>query len=273
MYQEFTSRNQGYIANGLQAYIGSTTILIAGCGLGSVSAEVAVRTGFKKFILVDGDTVGVSNLNRQIFNFSDVGKFKAQALKERLLGINPEAEIEIYTTWLNETNAAEIVSKADLIFETIDFLDIKAIGSVHEAAAALFKPVISSFSCAWGTFSVAFMPGCMTFKEFIGLSDAIPENINIVDIYRNMIARFSDRLPVEFLETTDNLFKKMKSGIMCPASQLSVGVNCTAAVMVTLAVRILSNQSIKVAPEVTIVNLIEAVLPTESMAQVLESVG
>ena len=94
-----------------------------------------------------------------------------------------------------------------------------------------------------------------------------------MDIYRNMIARFSDRLPVEFLETTDNLFKKMKSGIMCPASQLSVGVNCTAAVMVTLAVRILSNQSIKVAPEVTIVNLIEAVLPTESMAQALESVG
>ena len=273
MYQEFTSRNQGYITNDLQAHIGSTTILIAGCGLGSVSAEVAVRTGFKKFILVDGDTVGVSNLNRQIFNFSDVGKFKAQALKDRILAINPEAEVETYTTWLNASNAAEIVGKADIIFETIDFLDINAIGSVHEAAAALFKPVISSFSCAWGTFSVAFMPGCMTFKEFIGLTDSIPADINIVDIYRNMIGRFSDRLPIEFLETTENLFNKMKNGIMCPASQLSVGVNCTAAVMVTLAVRILSNQSIKVAPEVTIVNLFQAVLPEDSMASLMESVG
>lgn len=273
MYQEFTIRNLGYIAQDLQAHIGATTILIAGCGLGSVSAEVAVRTGFKKFILVDGDTVGVSNLNRQIFNFADVGKFKAQALKERIIAINPEAEVEIYTTWLNASNAAEIVGKVDIVFETIDFLDINAIGSVHEAAAALFKPVISSFSCAWGTFSVAFMPGCMTFKEFIGLSDSISADINIVDIYRNMIGHFSDRLPVEFLETTENLFKKMKNGIMCPASQLSVGVNCTAAVMVTLAVRILSNQSIKVAPEVTIINLVEAVLPVDSMAQLMESVG
>ena len=88
-----------------------------------------------------------------------------------------------------------------------------------------------------------------------------------------MISRFSDRLPVEFLETTENLFKKMKNGIMCPAAQLSAGVNCTAAVMITLAVRILSNQSIKVAPEVTIVNLIEAVLPEDSMAQLIESVS
>ena len=120
---------------------------------------------------------------------------------------------------------------------------------------------------------MAFMPGCMTFKEFIGLTDSIPADINIVDIYRNMIGRFSDRLPIEFLETTENLFNKMKNGIMCPASQLSVGVNCTAAVMVTLAVRILSNQSIKVAPEVTIVNLFQAVLPEDSMASLMESVG
>ncbi len=259
MVQEFAIRNQGYISESLQDYIEETTILIAGCGLGSVSAEIALRTGFKKFILVDGDRVSLSNLNRQIFGHSDIGKNKTHALKERLLAINPNAEIEVFSCWLDESNVSAIVSKADIIFDTIDFLDLKAILVLHETATLLFKPVISSFSCAWGAFSVVFMPGCMSLKEFVGLDENTNATITVVDVFQNMFKRLKHQFPSEFIAVTMEVFKKMQNGTMCPAPQLGVGVNCTASVMVTQAVRVLSNQSVKVAPEAICVNLLESV--------------
>lgn len=259
MYQEFTSRNNGYISSDLQSHIEDTTLLIAGCGVGSVAAEIALRTGFKKFILVDGDTVGVSNLNRQIYHVGDIGKNKAEALKDRLLSIYPDAEIEVHGYWLNESNASEIIKKADLIFDTIDFLDLKAILTLHEQANLDFKPVISSFSCAWGAFSSVFMPGCMTLKEFIGYDANTDKNINIIDVFQKMIRRYKHQLPTEFMRITGDVFSKMQNGMMCPAPQLSVGANCTASVMVTQAIRILDNQKIKIAPEISILNLQEAI--------------
>lgn len=259
MYQEFTSRNIGYISSDLQSHIEETTLLIAGCGVGSVAAEIAIRTGFKKFILVDGDTVGISNLNRQIYNANDVGKNKAEALRDRLLSIYPDAEIEVHNYWLNESNAGEIIKKADLVFDTIDFLDLKAILTLHEHANLDFKPVISAFSCAWGAFSSVFMPGCMTLKEFIGYNANTDKNLSIVDVFRTMLSRFTNQLPSEFKRITSDVFSKMQNGIMCPAPQLSVGANCTASVMVTQAIRILDNQKVRVAPEISILNLNEAI--------------
>ncbi len=63
-YEQFVARNSGYVPAELQAKIRSTRVLVAGCGLGSVTAEIAARTGFERFTLVDADDIAVHNLNR-----------------------------------------------------------------------------------------------------------------------------------------------------------------------------------------------------------------
>ena len=72
-YPTLVKRNLGYISNDVQQKIAGTTLLIAGCGMGSAPAICAARTGFTKFILADGDVVDAHNLNRQFYTHADIG--------------------------------------------------------------------------------------------------------------------------------------------------------------------------------------------------------
>ena len=88
-------RNYLYINSGNQEKIKNYRVLIGGCGLGSVIAECALRLGFENICIIDGDKVELSNLNRQNYTYNDIGKFKVDALKARLLQINSHAKITV----------------------------------------------------------------------------------------------------------------------------------------------------------------------------------
>lgn len=95
-------------------------------GVGGFVCEALARSGVGKLTLIDGDTVAKSNINRQIIALqSTVGKHKAEAMKERILDINPNAEVEALNIFLK----AETVSTIDFnqfnyIVDAVD--DIKA---------------------------------------------------------------------------------------------------------------------------------------------------
>lgn len=76
-------------------------VLLAGAGIGSNIAETLLRIGFETITLVDGDVVEESNLNRQNYTEEDVEKPKVEALKKRLLSINPNAQISTINTFIN----------------------------------------------------------------------------------------------------------------------------------------------------------------------------
>jgi len=80
-YDEFTSRNYMYIFSELQSIIRNTSIAFLGTGLCSGIAEQCERLGFVSLYLHDGDTVSLSNLNRQSFEFVDIGNNKVSILK------------------------------------------------------------------------------------------------------------------------------------------------------------------------------------------------
>ena len=82
-YDSFVTRNCGYISEEAQNRIRACKLLIAGCGIGSSPAICAARMGFEEFTLVDGDTVDIHNLNRQFYEFSDIGRRKVDALKNQ----------------------------------------------------------------------------------------------------------------------------------------------------------------------------------------------
>lgn len=66
-------------------------------GVGGYVVEALVRSGVSHLTLIDNDTISVSNLNRQIIATIDhIGEFKTDVMKERILSINPKAEVETY---------------------------------------------------------------------------------------------------------------------------------------------------------------------------------
>jgi sulfur carrier protein ThiS adenylyltransferase len=103
-----------------------TTVGIAGCGgLGSNAAVALARAGVGRLILADPDRVEISNLNRQHYFRSDVGRVKVEALAEHLRAINPEIELVLHELELIPRNAPEVFGQADILIEAFDRAESK----------------------------------------------------------------------------------------------------------------------------------------------------
>ena len=105
----------------------SATVAI--CGLGGLGSNIAftlARAGIGKLILIDYDSVDITNLHRQQYKANQVGTRKTDALKENLLEIAPYAAIEIHSVRISESNAEELLEKADIICEAFDDAESKA---------------------------------------------------------------------------------------------------------------------------------------------------
>lgn len=95
-------------------------------GVGGFVCEALARSGVGKLTLIDGDTVAKSNINRQIIALeSTVGKHKSEVMKDRILDINPNAEIIALNIFLNSETVNTIdFTQFDYIVDAVD--DIKA---------------------------------------------------------------------------------------------------------------------------------------------------
>ncbi len=110
--------------------LGQKSVIIFGVGgVGSWCAESLVRSGFRRITIVDSDRVCITNVNRQIMaTMKTVGMVKVDALKERLLSINPKAEITASQKIYTESTADEFgIEQYDYIVDAIDSLQDKAL--------------------------------------------------------------------------------------------------------------------------------------------------
>ncbi len=102
---------------------------VAICGLGGLGSNIATaltRAGVGKLILIDFDKVDITNLNRQQYKMSQLGRLKTECCLENLRDISPYTEIEIHTVKLTEENIPELLGEADIICEAFDKADQKA---------------------------------------------------------------------------------------------------------------------------------------------------
>ena len=106
------------------------TVLIVGLGgVGGYAAESLVRSGIKNIILIDHDTIDITNINRQIISTSkNIGCNKVDEFKERILEINPDCNVIIYKIFLDRTNYHILDNyQIDYIVDCCDSVDTKKI--------------------------------------------------------------------------------------------------------------------------------------------------
>lgn len=102
---------------------------VAVCGLGGLGSNIAIslaRVGIGKLILIDFDQVDITNLHRQQYKISQIGRYKTDALADNLREINPYIEIEIHTERITESNVVRLLKDADIICEAFDDAEAKA---------------------------------------------------------------------------------------------------------------------------------------------------
>ncbi len=129
MEEDFWLRTRLILGDAFVRKIKATKVIVFGVGgVGSWCVEALVRNGIEQITIVDCDVVAPSNVNRQLMALTTtVGQVKVEAMKDRLLKINPNAQINaIQKVYSKETAAEFELEKYDVIIDAIDSLTDKA---------------------------------------------------------------------------------------------------------------------------------------------------
>lgn len=129
MIEEWKERT-GMIAGeeGLRRLEEAHVAVIGAGGVGGYAAEMIVRAGVGHLIVLDSDSVSVTNRNRQILALdSTVGRPKCDVLKERLLDINPSLDLTVLKTYLDVDDVEPVLGgyRIDFLVDAIDTLSPK----------------------------------------------------------------------------------------------------------------------------------------------------
>lgn len=254
----FTTRNQPIISLSAQDLLSQKKVLFAGCGLGSCIAESFARLGLKNYILVDNDTIESHNLNRQSFNNSDINKLKVDALKQRILTINPDCKIESHPVLFNSTNSEKFISQCDIIIDTIDFLDLKAIIALHDEALKQNKPIISLFTAAWGAVGIFIPPqkdGQCWARDFFNIDHQHNDKMSYTESFISFFSKIQNQLNPKVVQMMNEVFKKMLDNKPCPAPNVIAGAQSASIIAQKLFIDYLDNKPIIKAPQFIYIDL------------------
>lgn len=113
--------------DGLERLKNSRVAVFGVGGVGSFTVEALARSGLGSFVLVDRDVVELSNLNRQLHATSQtIGRPKVDLMKERILSINPSAQVTSYQSFYRAENADEMIKDDyDYVVDAIDTISAK----------------------------------------------------------------------------------------------------------------------------------------------------
>ena len=184
----------------------NANILVVGLGgVGSFAAEFLVRAGIGKLTIVDGDTVDITNINRQLPALhSTIGKPKVEIVAQRLLDINPALELTKVEEFLSPERATEIVSTAfDYVLDCIDSVTPKL--NLIIAAKRKKVKVISCLGAGGKYDSSKVMVKDISKTKVCPLAKNIRRRLKVAHINKGVKAVFS-------VETPDATSLKMTDG-------------------------------------------------------------
>ncbi|MBC2581344.1 ThiF family adenylyltransferase [Clostridium sp. DJ247] len=128
MKQHSLSRTELLVGKEALEKLQQSKVVVLGLGgVGSFALEALVRAGVGHLILVDDDTICLTNINRQIHaTFDTIGKPKVSVLKERVMQINRNCKVDIYQTFIKEDNISDLIPlDTDYVIDAIDTVSSK----------------------------------------------------------------------------------------------------------------------------------------------------
>lgn len=128
---------------GQEKLLSSKVLLVGMGGLGCAAAPYLCSGGVGQLTLVDGDTIDLTNLQRQIlYTHTDIGSFKAQTAASRLQQLNPDINIHAICRFADPDLLAELVQTHDLVLDCTDNLTVR--GQISDACVLAKKVLISA---------------------------------------------------------------------------------------------------------------------------------
>ncbi len=128
---------------GQEKLLNSKVLIIGMGGLGCAAAPYLCSGGVGALTLVDGDTVDLTNLQRQIlYTDADVGQLKAEVAAQWLQRQNPEVQVHAVSQFADVALLAELVATQDLVLDCTDNLQVRQ--QISDACVRAKKPLVSA---------------------------------------------------------------------------------------------------------------------------------
>lgn len=182
-------------------------------GVGGYVCEALARSGVGRLVLVDSDIIDVTNINRQIIALhSTVGRKKVEVMKERILDINPDCEVEAYDMFLD--NDLSILDKVDVDF-VVDCCD--TVSTKKNIISYCTSKNISFLTCL-GT-AKKFNPSLLEITDLSKtyndpLARILRKYVKDSHIISKIPVCFSSELPADVKELGSTAFVPSSAGLL-----------------------------------------------------------
>jgi tRNA threonylcarbamoyladenosine dehydratase len=189
---------------GLEKLKKSRVLVVGLGGVGSYAAEFLVRAGVGNLTIVDGDTVDITNINRQLQAMhSTIGLSKVELMKNRLLDINPSLELTEIQEFLSPERAFELVTpKYDYVLDCIDSVTPKL--NLIIAAKRKKVKIISNMGAGGKYNASEVMVKDISKTAYCPLAKVIRKRLKKEGIHKGLKVVFSPEVPdASSRKTTD----------------------------------------------------------------------
>lgn len=193
---QFTRTELALGKEGLEKIKNSKIVLFGLGGVGSYIAEALARIGVQNLIIVDGDVVDITNINRQLIaNMETIGRNKAELVKERINLINPLANVVAISRFVKSESDIDFVDgTVDYVIDAIDDFDAKIM--IIKKSKELGLNLISSMGTAKRLHGEMFKITDISKTSVCPLAKKIRKELNRLKISKVKVL-YSDENPIE----------------------------------------------------------------------------
>ena len=170
-YDQAFARNLGWVTEAEQQRLKASRVCIAGLGgVGGVHLLTLARLGVGAFSVADFDTFALANFNRQVgATVGTLGRLKSEVMVAMALDINPNLDIRVFSSGLNEGNLEAFLADGDAYLDGLDFfaLDIRRL--VFALCQSKGIPAVTVAPLGMGAALLNFVPRGMSFEAYFRL--------------------------------------------------------------------------------------------------------
>lgn len=232
-YDEAFSRNLGWLTPHEQQSLRRSRVAIAGMGgAGGVHVQALVRLGIGALTLTDFDSFEVVNFNRQAgAAVSTVGRSKVEVMRDFALDVNPEIDVRIMPTGIDENNLSEYLEGVDILIDAIDFFANNLRPALYRLARERDIPVVCSAPLGAGASLICFLPKGVHFENYFGFTGC-----DDITMAVRFLVGLSPRLPQRHYLTYPEIvdFTKRRVPSLGMACQFTAGMAATATMKLLL---------------------------------------
>lgn len=212
MLNEFSREELLIGASGIKR-LGSAQVAVFGIGgVGTYAAEALARAGVGRIVLVDDDRVCLTNINRQLIaTHQTIGKYKVDVMRDRILEINPAAQVITHKVFYSAETADELLNgRFDYILDAVDTVTAKI--DLIVRAQEMGVPVISCMGAGNKTDPARFEVADIYATSVCPLAKVMRKELKARGV-KSLKVVYSKEPPLKTIETAET---SCKYHCVCP---------------------------------------------------------